>query len=77
MKVLRTIRGGYPAAWSQYGFVDVFNPLKNWYNPDVIGIDVGITMLMAENQRTGFVWKYFMQNPETTQAMRLAGFKAV
>ena len=30
----------------------MFNPLKDWYNPDVIGIDVGITMLMAENQRT-------------------------
>jgi hypothetical protein len=75
MKVLRTIRGGYASAWSRYGFVDVFNPIKNWYNPDVIGIDVGITMLMAENQRTGLVWKYFMKNPEATKAMQLAGFK--
>lgn len=74
MKVLRTIRG-YTPAWSKYGFVDAVNPLKNWYNPDVIGIDVGITMLMAENQRTGFVWKYFMKNPEATKAMQLAGFK--
>jgi len=24
------------------------NPLTNWYSPDVIGIDVGITLLMAE-----------------------------
>jgi hypothetical protein len=74
MKVLRTIRG-YSKAWSRYGFIDVFNPLKNWYNPDVIGIDVGITMLMAENQRSGFVWKYFMKNPEAIKAMQLAGFK--
>lgn len=75
MKVLRNIRGAYPSAWTRYGFTDVFNPLKNWYNPDVIGIDVGITMLMAENQRTGFVWKYFMLNPEAIKAMQLAGFK--
>ena len=74
MKVLRNIRNSYPTAWTRYGYTDVFNPLKNWYNPDVIGIDVGITMLMAENQRTGFVWKYMMQNPEAVKAMQLAGF---
>ncbi len=28
---------------------DAFNPLKNWYDSDVIGIDTGITMVMAEN----------------------------
>ncbi|ABF39536.1 conserved hypothetical protein [Candidatus Koribacter versatilis Ellin345] len=75
MKVLRTVRGGYPNAWCRYGYIDVFNPLKNWYNPDVIGIDVGPTMLMAENKRTNFVWETFMKNPEATRAMQLAGFK--
>jgi len=59
----------------RYGFVDAFNPLSGWYDPDVLGIDLGITMLMAENHRTGFVWKTFMKNPETTNAMRLAGFQ--
>ena len=29
--------------WSRYGFVDAFNPLTNWYDSDVIGIDTGIT----------------------------------
>lgn len=43
--------------WKRYGFVDAFNPHRDWVNPDVIGIDVGITILMAENARTGFVWK--------------------
>ena len=75
IKVLRNIRGAFPKAWTRYGYVDVFNPLKDWYNPDVIGIDVGITMLMAENQRTGFVWNTFMKNPEAMKAMQLAGFK--
>ncbi len=75
VRVLRTIRGRYgDKAWSRYGFVDAFNPLTGWYDPDVLGIDLGITMLMAENYRTGFVWKTFMKNPEAQQAMAKAGF---
>ena len=74
MRVLRTIRTRYPAAWSPYGFVDAFNPLKGWYDTDVIGIDTGIAMLMAENARTGFVWKTFMKNPEAQRGMVRAGF---
>ena len=76
MRVLRTIHDHYPGAWSRYGFVDAFNPLTNWYGTDVIGIDVGITMLMAENARTGFVWETFMKNPEAQRGMAAAGFKS-
>jgi len=74
LRVLRNIRAHYPSAWSKYGFVDAFNPLKNWYGHDVIGIDVGITLLMAENLRTGFVWDTFMKNPEAIRGMQRAGF---
>jgi hypothetical protein len=76
MRVLRTIKDRYPKAWSRYGFVNAFNPLKNWYDGDVIGIDTGITMLMAENARTGFVWDTFMKNLEAQRGMQRAGFKA-
>jgi hypothetical protein len=41
----------------------------------VIGIDTGITMLMAENLRTGFVWNTFMKTAEATRGMERAGFK--
>ena len=75
MRVLRTIHDHYPAAWCRYGFVDAFNPLTGWYDTDVIGIDTGITMLMAENARTGFVWNTFMKNPEAVRGMANAGFK--
>ena len=75
MRVLRTIREHYPKAWCRYGFVDAFNPLKDWYDTDVIGIDTGITMLMAENARTGFVWETFMKNPEAQRGMANAGFQ--
>jgi hypothetical protein len=76
MRVLRTIHDHYPKAWSRYGFVDAFNPLTDWYDTDVIGIDTGVTMLMAENARTGFVWETFMKNPEAQLGMAKAGFNS-
>jgi len=75
MRVLRNIREHYGKAWSRYGFINAFNPLKNWYDTDTVGIDVGISMLMAENVRTGFVWKTFMKNQEALRGMDRAGFK--
>jgi hypothetical protein len=75
MRVLRTIHDHYPNAWCRYGFVDAFNPMTGWYDTDVIGIDTGIIMLMAENARTGFVWETFMKNPEAQRGMEIAGFK--
>src|ERR1700751_4615162 len=75
MRVLRTIRNRHDKAWCQYGFVNAFNPLKNWYDPDVVGIDTGITMLMAENPKTEFVWKTFMKTPEASRGRDRAGFK--
>ena len=76
MRVLKNIRSRYPQAWSRYGFVDAFNPLKKWYDTDIVGIDTGITMLMAENLRTAFVWETFMKNPEAQRGMTNAGFKS-
>jgi hypothetical protein len=76
LRVLKTIRNRYgDGAWCRYGFVNAFNPLKKWYDTDVIGIDTGITILMAENARTGFVWDMFMKNPESRRGMDRAGFK--
>lgn len=77
IRVIKTIKDRYGSSvWSRYGFVNAFNPLTNWYDTDVIGIDTGITMLMAENARTGFVWETFMKNPEAVRGMERAGFKA-
>lgn len=76
VRVLRNIRGRYrDHAWTRYSFVDAFNPRKGWYDKDVLGIDLGITMLMAENQRTGFIWETFMKNPEAQSAMQKVGFR--
>ena len=46
-----------------------------WVDSHVLGIDAGITMLMAENQRSAFVWNTFMNNPEAQSAFAAAGLK--
>jgi hypothetical protein len=75
LRVLKNIKNGYaPRTWSRYGFINAFNPLKNWYDADVIGIDTGITMLMAENLRTSFVWNTFMRSREAQRGLQRAGF---
>ena len=74
--VLRAMRAKWGRqAWGRYGFVDSFHPAANWYDADVIGIDQGISVLMAENLRTGLVWNTFMRNPESVRAMQRAGFR--
>jgi hypothetical protein len=75
LRVLKNIKNRYGSqTWSRYGFVNAFNPMTRWYDTDVVGIDTGITMLMAENLRTGFVWSTFMKNPEVQRAIERAGF---
>lgn len=73
--VLMNMRDRYPNCWTRYGFVDAFQPSSKWYCLDVLAIDVGIMMLMAENLRTGMVWSDFSKNLEITQAMREVGFR--
>ncbi len=76
LHVLRSLKDRYAKyAWGRYGFCDAFHPDAQWYDPDVLGIDLGIGVLMAENLRTGFVWETFAQNPEVPIAMRKAGFR--
>lgn len=77
LQVLEALKNDWGAqAWGRYGFVDAFHPAAGWYDADVVGIDHGISVLMAENLRTGLVWKTFMNNPEAAQAMQAVGFRA-
>lgn len=61
--------------YGKYGFTDAFHPTTGWVSPDVLGLDVGITLLSAENLRSGNIWEWFMANPEIPKAMDLAGMK--
>jgi hypothetical protein len=75
LRVLKNMRRRYSdRIWTRYGFVNAFNPMTNWYDTDVVGIDTGITLLMAENLRSRFVWNTFMKNREVQRALAGAGF---
>jgi hypothetical protein len=77
ISVLRAMREKWgKKAWGRYGFVDAFHPAADWYDADVLGIDQGISVLMAENLRSGLIWDTFMRNPEARAAMERAGFHA-
>jgi hypothetical protein len=71
--VMREKFGG--RIYGRYGFTDAFNPNTGWTGPDVLGIDVGIVLLSAENLRSGNVWRWFMRNAEIPRAMHLAGLR--
>jgi hypothetical protein len=75
LSVLEAMKSNYGTmAWGRYGFCDAFHPQANWYDPNCLGIDLGISVLMAENLRSNFVWETFAINPEVGIAMTLAGF---
>lgn len=79
LPVLRQMRKVYgDKIYGRYGFTDAFNPnwknQKLWVNRDVIGIDVGISLLSIENLLTGNVWHWFKRNPYIETAMDRAGF---
>lgn len=70
LPALREMKLKYGAViYGRYGFTDAFNPQTNWVDTDVIGIDVGITLLSAENLRSGNVWRWFMRNAEIKRAL--------
>ena len=72
---LKKMRAQYSPAYGKYGFADAFNPNTGWIDRDVIGIDLGITILGVENARSEFVWRWFMKNSEITRALDLVDLK--
>ena len=76
LDALRTMKTQFgDRIWRKYGFVDAFNPQTGWVASDALAIDTGITLLMAENYRSGLIWDHFMRNPEIRDAMARAGFR--
>ena len=59
--------------YRKYGFVS-YNLALKWFDTDVVGIDLGVMLLSAENLVTGNVWHWFMANEVVPHAMDLAGF---
>ncbi len=63
--------------WGRYGFCNAFNIDKNWYDPDVIGIDLGMMLLMTENARSGLIWRLVKHTSIARRGMEAAGFHAI
>lgn len=61
--------------WGRYGFVNAFNLDRDWFDRDVIGIDLGMALLAIENHRSGMIWKLVASHPSTVRAFRRAGFR--
>jgi hypothetical protein len=77
------------AIFNQYGFIDAFNltwpatvkpregstaPGVGWVDTDQLGIDQGPILAMAENERTGLVWRYMRKSPYVRRGLERAGF---
>jgi hypothetical protein len=88
LQAMRERYGGY--LFRDYGFVDAFNPTLidpikvehgrvvpgvGWFEDDYLGIDQGPIVLMAENHRTGLIWRLMKANPYLLRGLCRAGFR--
>lgn len=88
LPALRAMKTRYGAKlYGPYGFRDAFNPTyryralsangstaQGWFDIDYLGIDQGPILLMAENLRSGFIWKLMQKNPHIRRGLVKAGF---
>jgi hypothetical protein len=58
----------------RYGLSNALNADKNWFDADVIGIDLGMALLAWENSQTGLLWKLVGEHPFLKHGLRIAGF---
>lgn len=70
LNVLENMDATYGSTvYQKYGLVDAFNPLTNWVSPIDLGIDLGPTLVAAENSRSNLVWNTFMTSSVAQQAV--------
>ena len=75
--------------FKRYGFIDAFNPTfagagrssptgtvdaEGWFASNYLGIDQGPIVLMAENHRSGLVWRVMKRNQYVVRGLCRAGF---
>ena len=61
--------------WGRYGFSNAFNVDRDWYDADVIGIDLGMMLLAVEDARTGLPWRLLKADPFLQKGLAAAGFQ--
>jgi len=88
---LKAMRRSYSGAlFTEYGFLDSFNPtftfasvkvrhgrvdpVHGWYDTDHLGIDQGPILAMVENYRSELIWRLMRKNPYIRRGLERAGF---
>jgi len=61
--------------WGRFGFANAFNVGRDWYDDDVIGIDLGMALINLENHRSGLYWRLMSALPATIKAYGSAGLQ--
>ena len=59
--------------WGRYGFSDSFNLDRDWFDPDVLGIDLGMALLAIEDVHSGLPQHLLASHPATARAFAKAG----
>jgi len=73
INVLENMKQTYGSTvYQKYGLVDALNPLNGWTSSLVLGLDLGPTLIAAENSRSNMVWNSFMQSSAAQQAVAKA-----
>jgi hypothetical protein len=91
LPTIRELRRRYGKhIYSDYGFLDAFNPSFNfdvplvhgrcipgfgWVASDYLGINQGPIVAMIENGRSELVWRVMRGNPHVRRGLERAGFK--
>ena len=86
---LKAMKAQYPDVYTQYGFLDAFNPTLTeastplrhgkitpggWIADDYLGIDQGPIVIQIENHRSDIVWSRMRGEPNLTRGLKRAGF---
>ncbi len=78
IRTIKTIYDLYhPRLWGRYGFGNAFNVDRNWWDKEVIGIDLGMMLNALENHRSGLIWSLSAKIPAIQRGLEKAGFRAV
>lgn len=65
----------YPELMGKYGLKGTVNPTLAWTSNAYYGIELGPMLLMIENHRSGFFWKWMRRSPPVISGLRRAGFE--
>ncbi|MDR3038909.1 MAG: beta-glucosidase [Candidatus Adiutrix sp.] len=76
LEVLHYLRGRLKdRVWGPYGPRDAVSLKDDWVSPHYLAIDQLPMALMAENYRSGLLWRLFMADPDVRAGLARAGLR--